>query len=51
MYEANHNELRRNKLFFSCKDPWESGNRCMWKGKVHYIEVHSDNDEEEEEAT
>jgi hypothetical protein len=46
--EATRNELRRNNLFFSCKDPWESGHRCIGKGKAHYIEVLSDNEEEEE---
>jgi len=27
------------------------GHGCIGKGKVHYIEVHLDSDEEEEEAT
>jgi hypothetical protein len=49
--EATRNELRRKKLCFSCKEPWDLGHRCMGKGKVHYIEVHSDSDEEEEEVT
>ena len=31
------NELRRNKLCFSCKEPWDLGNLYMGKGKVHYI--------------
>lgn len=33
--EAIQREIRRNKLLFSCKDPWEPGHRCMGKGKVH----------------
>ena len=41
-------ESRRKKLCFSCKEPWEPGHRCMGKGKVHYIEVVSDSDEEED---
>jgi hypothetical protein len=41
-------ELRRKKLCFSCKEPWEPSHRCMGKGKVHYIEVLSDSDGEEE---
>jgi hypothetical protein len=49
--EATHNELRKNKLYFSCKEPWKLGHRRMGRGKVHYIEVHSNSDEEEEEAT
>jgi hypothetical protein len=48
MDEATHNELRRNNLFFNCKDPWEPGHKCMGKGKAHYIEVLSDSEEEEE---
>jgi hypothetical protein len=44
------NELRKNNLFFSCKEPWALGHKCMGKGKVHYIEVHLDSDEEEEVA-
>ena len=46
--EETRNELRRKKLCFSCKEPWQSGHRCMGKGKVHYIEVVSDSDEEDE---
>jgi hypothetical protein len=48
MDEATHNELRRKKLCFNCKDPWELGHICMGKGKAHYIEVLSDSEEEEE---
>jgi hypothetical protein len=40
--EETRRELRRKKLCFTCKDPWESGHRCMGKGKAHYIEVLSD---------
>jgi hypothetical protein len=35
MDEQTRKELRRKKLCFSCKEPWESGHRCMGKGKVH----------------
>ena len=41
-------ELRRKKLCFICQQPWVLGHRCV-KGKVHYIEVFSEYDEEEEE--
>lgn len=41
-------ELRRKKLCFSCKEPWEPRHRCMGKGKVHYIEALFDSDGEEE---
>jgi len=27
--EDTRRELRRNKIFSSCKDPWELGHRCM----------------------
>lgn len=43
-----HNKLRRKKLCFNCKYPWELGHMCMGKGKVHCIEVISSSDEEEE---
>jgi hypothetical protein len=49
--EATQNELRKKNLCFSCKEPWVLGHICMGKGKVHYIEVHSDSDEEEEVAS
>jgi hypothetical protein len=41
-------ELRRKELCFNCKEPWEPGHKCMGKGKVHYIEVLSNSDREEE---
>jgi hypothetical protein len=48
--DDDQRELRRKKLCFSCKEPWEPGHRCMGKGKVHYIEVLSDSDGEEEKG-
>ena len=48
MDEATRRELRRKQLCFTCKEPWESGHRCMGKGKAHYIEVISDDDEEDD---
>ena len=39
-------ELRKNKLFFTCQEPWVSGHRCA-VGRAHYIEVFSDCEEEE----
>jgi hypothetical protein len=47
MDETTRRELRRKKLFFTCKEPWDPGNKCMGKGKAHYIEVISDDEEEE----
>jgi len=46
MDQETKNEMRRKKLCFSCKEPWEPGHRCLGKGKVHLIEVIS-NDESE----
>ena len=46
--EENWKEFRRNKLFFSCKEPWKLGQQCVGKGKIHYIEVVSNSDEDEE---
>jgi hypothetical protein len=42
-------ELMRKKLCFSCRDPWVPGHRCMGKGQIHYIEVESGSEEEDEE--
>ena len=39
---------RRTKLFFTCQQPWVPGHRCA-KGKSHYIEVFSEDDENEED--
>jgi len=46
MGEATKRELRRKQLCYTCKEPWVPGHRCMGKGKIHYIEVLSDNEEE-----
>jgi hypothetical protein len=48
MDEATRRELRRKQLCFTCKEPWEPGHKCMGKGKVHYIEVIFDDEEEDE---
>jgi hypothetical protein len=47
MDQESRNELRRKKLCFSCKEPWEPGHRCLGKGKVHLIEVTSEMGDEE----
>jgi hypothetical protein len=39
----------RKKIFFSCRDPWVPGHRCMGKGEIHYIEVEIDNVDSEDE--
>jgi hypothetical protein len=48
MDEETRRELRRKKLCFTCKDPWEPGHRCMGKGKAHYVEVISNEEDDEE---
>jgi hypothetical protein len=48
--EATQNELRKKNICFNYKEPWAPGHICMGKGKVHYIEVHSNSDEEENVA-
>jgi hypothetical protein len=48
MDEPTRRELRRKKLCFTCKEPWDLTHKCMGKGKAHYIEVIS-NDEEVED--
>jgi hypothetical protein len=39
----------RKKIFFSFIEPWVPRNRFMGKGHIHYIEVESSSDEEDEE--
>jgi hypothetical protein len=41
-------ELRRKQLCFTCKEPWNPSHKCMGRGQVHYIEVTSDDKEEDE---
>jgi hypothetical protein len=42
-------ELMRKNLCFSCRDPWVLGHKCMGKGQIHYIEVESGSEEEDED--
>jgi hypothetical protein len=48
MDDNTRRELRRKKLCFTCKEPWNPSHKCMGRGQVHYIEVTSDNEEEED---
>ena len=41
-------ELRRKKICFTCQQPWVPGHKCA-KGKAHYIEVLSEDEEEGED--
>lgn len=45
--KGEREELRRKKLCFSCREAWQPGHRCLGKGKIHYIEVMSDSEDEE----
>ena len=47
MDESTRRELRRKHLCFTCKEPWDPTHKCKGKGKAHYIEVISDDEEEE----
>jgi hypothetical protein len=48
MDKTTRRELKRKQLCFTCKETWEPGHQCMGKGKAHYIEVISDDEEEED---
>ncbi|XP_059075191.1 uncharacterized protein LOC131875172 [Cryptomeria japonica] len=45
--KEDREELRRKKLCFSCREAWQPGHRCLGKGKIHYIEVMSDSEDDE----
>ena len=45
--EAMRQYLWRRKLCFNCKKLWEPRHRCLGKGKIHYIELMSNNGEDE----
>jgi hypothetical protein len=48
MDENTRRELRRKQLCYTCKEPWDPSHKCMGRGKAHYIEVTSDNEEDED---
>jgi hypothetical protein len=47
MDENTRRELRRKQLCYTCKELWDTTNKCMGRRKAHYIEVTSDNEEDE----
>jgi hypothetical protein len=49
MDEETQRELRRKNLCYSCKDQWELDHQCMGKGKVHYIEVFFDEEDDHDD--
>jgi hypothetical protein len=48
MDENTRREPRRKQLCYTCKEPWDPSHKCMGRGKAHYIEVTSDNEEDED---
>jgi transposase InsO family protein len=48
MDENTRRDLRRKQLCYTCKEPWNPSHKCMGCGQVHYIEVTSDNEEEDD---
>jgi hypothetical protein len=49
LYDSTRHDLMRRKLCFTYKYPWVLDHSSMGKGQIHYIEVSTDNDEEEQE--
>jgi hypothetical protein len=49
MDEETQRELRWKNIFYNCKEPWEPRHCCMGKGKVHYIEVLFDEEDDSED--
>lgn len=47
--EATRQELQRKKLCISCKGLWEPRLKCLDKGKIQYIEVVSDDEDDQED--
>jgi hypothetical protein len=48
MDKNTRRELRRKQLFYTCKDLRNPSRKCMGCGQVHYIEVTSNNEEDED---
>ena len=40
-------DLRRNKLCFTCQEPWVPCHRCSGNSKAHYIKIYSESEGEE----
>ena len=34
---------------FTCREPWTPDHRCLGKGKIHFVKVHSEEEDEVEE--
>jgi hypothetical protein len=48
MDKNTRRKLRRKQLYFTCKEPWDLGHKCMGKGKAHFIEAISDDEDKED---
>lgn len=42
-----HNELKKKRLCFTYKEPWTPNHRCLGRGKIHYVEVLSEDEGEQ----
>ncbi|XP_059075327.1 uncharacterized protein LOC131875270 [Cryptomeria japonica] len=51
MNQETRNELRRKKLCFSCKEPWEPGHRCMGDEEVLDTDIEEDTEDVEQVQT
>ncbi|XP_059068173.1 uncharacterized protein LOC131858745 [Cryptomeria japonica] len=51
MNQETRNELRRKKLCFSCKEPWEPGHRCMGDEEVLDTDIEDDTEDVEQVQT
>jgi hypothetical protein len=49
MDEETRREIRQKTFFYNCKEPWEPGHHCMGKGKLHYMDVLSDEEDDDED--
>jgi hypothetical protein len=47
--DETRREIMRKKLCFRCRDSWVPGHRFMGKGEIYYIEVETNNVDNEEE--
>jgi hypothetical protein len=47
--EETQRELRRKKIFYTCKELWEPSHQFIRKGKVHYIEAVFDEEDDSDD--
>jgi len=44
--ESTRRDVRIKHLGYTCRDSWQPGHRYLGKGKIHYVEVVYDSEEE-----